>query len=205
MCFIFLDNVHKVKKGNSFIDPGVTVRGSRDDIFKIKAKLNGKEAGTINDIDISNLPIGEHTITYTVTDSDGYTVTAERKLIINRTGSYEKPEISTNVPNTATSATQQQNSSVTNSQKYTFTKSLRLGQKGEDVKQLQKFLNNNGFIISTTGPGSKGNESTYFGPATYKALIKFQETYRNEVLSPSGLSKGTGYFGPATIKKVNGL
>jgi peptidoglycan hydrolase-like protein with peptidoglycan-binding domain len=89
--------------------------------------------------------------------------------------------------------------------KYTFTKTLKLGQKGEDVKQLQKFLNNNGFPVASTGPGSKGNETTTFGPATQRAVIKFQEAYAKDVLTPSGLKKGTGTFGPATLKKVNGM
>jgi peptidoglycan hydrolase-like protein with peptidoglycan-binding domain len=59
---------------------------------------------------------------------------------------------------------------------YVFTRILKLGSTGPDVKYLQIFLNDNGFTVSTTGIGSKGNESTYFGPATLKALIKYQDT-----------------------------
>ena len=89
-------------------------------------------------------------------------------------------------------------------QSYMFTRSLKLGSTGTDVKYLQIFLNDNGYIVSLTGPGSKGNESTYFGPATAKALTKYQEYYAKDILTPSGLMKGTGYFGPSTMKKVNG-
>jgi hypothetical protein len=86
-----------------------------------------------------------------------------------------------------------------------FNRVLKLGSSGADVKALQIFLNNNGFIISVSGPGSKGNETQYFGPATKNALIKFQEFYGNEILLPSGLAKGTGNLGPATIKKIKEL
>jgi peptidoglycan hydrolase-like protein with peptidoglycan-binding domain len=72
------------------------------------------------------------------------------------------------------------------------------------VKYLQIFLNDNGFTVTSTGIGSKGNESTYFGPATAKALTKYQEYYAKDILTPSGLMKGTGYFGPSTMRRVNG-
>lgn len=74
---------------------------------------------------------------------------------------------------------------------------------GTDVKQLQIFLNTHNFTVSNTGPGSRGQETTYFGPATYRALVKFQEYYAKDILIPVGLSRGTGYFGVSTMKKVN--
>jgi peptidoglycan hydrolase-like protein with peptidoglycan-binding domain len=82
---------------------------------------------------------------------------------------------------------------------YTFTRSLTIGSVGEDVRQLQKILNAEGFIIAKTGPGSVGNESAYFGPATKAALIKYQNYYRTDL----GITAGTGYFGSATMKFVN--
>jgi peptidoglycan hydrolase-like protein with peptidoglycan-binding domain len=72
-----------------------------------------------------------------------------------------------------------------------------LGSTGSDVKALQQFLNLRGFYVSLTGIGSKGNESTYFGPATTKAVAKFQ--LANGILPASGL------FGPITTKKVNSM
>jgi peptidoglycan hydrolase-like protein with peptidoglycan-binding domain len=86
-----------------------------------------------------------------------------------------------------------------------FQRTLKVGSTGQDVKNLQIFLNNNGYNVSTTGPGSIGNETIYFGPATARALSKFQEAYANDILTPSGLTKGTGYFGPASIQKANSL
>jgi peptidoglycan hydrolase-like protein with peptidoglycan-binding domain len=86
-----------------------------------------------------------------------------------------------------------------------FTRTLKLGMKGADVKNLQVFLNAQGFTVSSSGSGSKGQETSYFGPATYRALIRFQEANASSVLAPSGLTNGTGYFGPATMKKANSL
>ncbi len=80
-----------------------------------------------------------------------------------------------------------------------FLRSLELGDTGPDVKSLQIFLNQNGFTISESGPGSKGNETERFGSLTKNALIKFQEKYKDDILTPSGLTRGTGYLGPKTI------
>lgn len=86
-----------------------------------------------------------------------------------------------------------------------FEKPLRQGASGQDVKNLQIFLNSQGFNVSASGVGSQGNETIYFGSATYRALIKFQNYYASSILTPVGLTQGTGYFGPSTINKVNQL
>lgn len=83
----------------------------------------------------------------------------------------------------------------TSSSPTTFTRDLTLGSTGADVKALQQYLNTHGFIIATTGPGSPGNESTYFGLLTQKALALFQKA--NNIL-PS-----MGYFGPKTSAFIN--
>jgi hypothetical protein len=94
---------------------------------------------------------------------------------------------------------------VTPANAYKFIRSLKLGSTGADVKALQMFLNARNFIVSLTGIGSKGNESSYFGPATQAAVSKFQEFYAKEILLQIGLLRGTGFFGPATIQKANSL
>ncbi len=76
----------------------------------------------------------------------------------------------------------------------TFSRYLQLGQTGNDVKQLQIFLNSKGYILANTGPGSKGQETTMFGSLTKKALMKFQKD--NKIPS-------TGYFGPLTKQFIN--
>jgi len=51
---------------------------------------------------------------------------------------------------------------------------LALGSRSENVRTLQRFLNGAGFTVAVSGPGSRGQESTYFGPATEKAVKAFQ-------------------------------
>jgi peptidoglycan hydrolase-like protein with peptidoglycan-binding domain len=95
---------------------------------------------------------------------------------------------------------------VTTTFAYTFPNNLQLGAQGEDVKQLQIILNQDPTTqVATTGPGAPGNETTYFGPATKAAVIKFQNKYASEVLYPAGLYTGSGYFGPLSRAKINNL
>ncbi|PIT88611.1 MAG: hypothetical protein COU29_02450 [Candidatus Magasanikbacteria bacterium CG10_big_fil_rev_8_21_14_0_10_36_32] len=78
---------------------------------------------------------------------------------------------------------------------YKFTRDLEAGIVGNDVKELQKYLNNNGFIVSVSGVGSVGKETTLFGALTKNALIKFQIANK--------ISPAIGYFGPLTRNMVN--
>jgi peptidoglycan hydrolase-like protein with peptidoglycan-binding domain len=87
----------------------------------------------------------------------------------------------------------------------TFTRTLKLGSTGSDVTALQVFLNTHGFIVATSGNGSPGHESTYYGPATAAAVSRFQMAHALQILTPNGLTQGTGNFGPATMKAVNGM
>jgi len=73
-----------------------------------------------------------------------------------------------------------------------WRRNLWVGNFGEDIKTLQKILINEGVWGSWVGV------TGYFGPITKRALIKFQEKYQREILSPIGLEKGTGFFGPLT-------
>jgi chromosome segregation ATPase len=70
----------------------------------------------------------------------------------------------------------------------TFDRDLQMGIVGEDVKCLQQYLNANGFVITTTGGGSPGKETTEFKTLTEAALIKWQQANK--------LSPASGYFGP---------
>jgi hypothetical protein len=66
---------------------------------------------------------------------------------------------------------------------------LKQGSKGKEVKVLQEYLNDNGFKIAKTGPGSPGKETEIFGPATDAAVKKWQRA--------NGL-KADGIVGPVT-------
>jgi peptidoglycan hydrolase-like protein with peptidoglycan-binding domain len=87
---------------------------------------------------------------------------------------------------------------------YVFTTDLKLGQTSPDIKQLQIILNSDlRTRIATYGPGSPGQETSYFGSLTKAAVIRFQNNYASEILIPNGLSYGTGIVGPSTRKKLN--
>jgi len=78
-----------------------------------------------------------------------------------------------------------------------WKKNLWIGNRGEDVRALQKILINEGLWDSDV-------EATgYFGSITTRALIKFQELNKSKVLEPLGLKNGTGFFGPKTREALN--
>lgn len=70
---------------------------------------------------------------------------------------------------------------------------LRFGMVSDLVKMLQVYLNNHGFILADSGPGSPGNETKYFGPRTRQALMLFQ--------TANGLV-ADGILGPKTIEFI---
>lgn len=81
---------------------------------------------------------------------------------------------------------------------YTFNTNLTVGSKGTDVMNLQKVLNMSGDTkVAMTGAGSPGSETSFFGPATKAAVMKFQTKY--------GISPAAGYVGPITRAKLNSM
>jgi peptidoglycan hydrolase-like protein with peptidoglycan-binding domain len=94
--------------------------------------------------------------------------------------------------------------SIPNNETPAFTQALYIGDDNTDVKRLQQKLNSMRFLVATTGAGSLGNESTYFGPRTTTAIQSFQCTYK---IVCSGTPNTTGYgnFGPKTRNKMNSL
>jgi peptidoglycan hydrolase-like protein with peptidoglycan-binding domain len=79
---------------------------------------------------------------------------------------------------------------------YTFNTNLTVGSKGTDVMNLQKVLNMSADTkVASSGAGSPGMESTYFGALTKAAVMKFQAKF--------GISPVAGYVGPVTRAKLN--
>lgn len=77
--------------------------------------------------------------------------------------------------------------------KFLFTKLLKLGTRNADVTELQKFLATDKAVYP------EGTVSGYFGPATQKAVGRFQVKYG---LAKSGQA-GYGQVGPKTREKLN--
>lgn len=89
---------------------------------------------------------------------------------------------------------------------YEWQRDLRIGMSGEDVLQLQRYLN--GYAdtaISPSGVGSAGFETRAYGPRTAAAITRFQEKYASEILHPINLSRGTGSLGLRSRTKLNEL
>ena len=79
---------------------------------------------------------------------------------------------------------------------YVFTKTLKKGSTGVEVMNLQKVLNMNAATtVSTSGAGSAGNETMYFGAATHAAVVKFQ--------AANSVSPTSGLVGPLTRGVLN--
>lgn len=84
-----------------------------------------------------------------------------------------------------------------------LTRDLFPGSQGADVRSLQQYLNAKGFTLASSGAGSPGNETTYYGNLTTTAVRRFQEAHFQEILSPKGYSSGTGMCGPSTRSYIN--
>ncbi|TSC70487.1 MAG: hypothetical protein CEO12_322 [Parcubacteria group bacterium Gr01-1014_46] len=81
---------------------------------------------------------------------------------------------------------------------YTFNTNLTVGSTGADVKNLQKVLNMSADTkVANSGNGSPGMETSYFGPATKAAVMKFQTKY--------GITPVAGYVGAITRAKLNSM
>lgn len=74
----------------------------------------------------------------------------------------------------------------------TFTQDLAQGMSGNEVKCLQALLG----VTPQTG---------FFGPLTFEAVKKFQEQNAAQILTPLGLTAGTGYVGARTRAVLNGM
>ena len=115
-------------------------------------------------------------------------------------GTYVAPKVATIV---AGSETQQANTtpSPIGSSNITiaFFAKVFFGSRVSAVLTLQKILNSDSDTqVSLSGAGSPGNETNYFGPATKKAIQKFQIKYG---IAKQGQS-GYGVFGPKTKAKI---
>ena len=80
-----------------------------------------------------------------------------------------------------------------------FTKNLIVGSNDQEVQALQQFLNRNGFPVAQTGPGSLGQETTFFGQATAQALRAYQQS--NNIPTTGNLDATTRLVLNAEIQK----
>ncbi len=81
---------------------------------------------------------------------------------------------------------------------------LVLGARGVQVLALQRMLNARGFAIAASGPGSQGNETTFFGALTREALRRFQ-CAKGIVCNGAEATTGYGRLGPRTRAALNAV
>lgn len=80
---------------------------------------------------------------------------------------------------------------------FQFSLVMNTGSKGGEVQELQKCLAKDPEVYP------EGEVSGYYGNLTKQAVIRFQEKYAADILTPLGLSSGTGKVAGSTIKKLN--
>src|SRR3989344_1602840 len=85
-----------------------------------------------------------------------------------------------------------------------LNRTLKYGDMGEDVTNLQKVLNGLGKAIAPSGPGSPGNETPYFGSLTASAVKAFQ-CEKGIVCDGDSFSTGFGSVGQKTRLFLNNL
>lgn len=90
-----------------------------------------------------------------------------------------------------------QSSTHQNQTSLVLSQNLTLGSQGAAVKQLQVWLNSNGYQIANAGAGAPLNETTYFGLKTKAALTRLQLSV--------GIEPAYGYCGPKTRAYLNSL
>lgn len=73
-------------------------------------------------------------------------------------------------------------------------RNLSFGMQGGDVLCVQKLLNQYGYPITSSGPGSKGQETGYFGEATKRAVMKWQVDNGSITANADGIITAGGPF-----------
>ena len=188
--------------------------------FAVKSKDSAGNVGTYSDKDFTTLASGEIPIT---PEEEKTTTTEEEKVVSLEEIKIPTLEKSVSEMTTAELQAKIQEFTVAINQLQilltqlsgtpsagctitSFGKNLTEGDSNDDVKCLQIILNKSvDTQVAGSGVGSKGNETNYFGPLTKAAVIKFQEKYASEILTPLGLTSGTGIVGEKTRLKLDTL
>jgi len=75
-----------------------------------------------------------------------------------------------------------------------FTKRLKIGAVGVEVRRVQSFLRSQGYTVDRSG---------VFGVRTERAVLQFQKKYITDIVMASGSSNPTGLWYEFTMKKAN--
>ena len=129
----------------------------------------------------------------------GYGTVGPRTLAkLKELGSKQSRNFSSAAPSSQDSQSAGKTASVPVAAISAIRVGLGQGSQGSSVQSLQVALNSLGFVISSSGPGSPGNETTSFGPSTVRAVQAFQKAYGIAKVGDSGY----GTVGPKTLAKL---
>lgn len=232
-CYVFTVGVnHFTQYTLDIIAPEITINGESSvrirrgsQYIELGAKANDNIDGEFTASSTGNVDTntsGTYTVTYKATDSAGNTAKeVTRTVVVYSSGRRRTPidepvaevlgdqtgpieDLSTSTAETSTTTimtvdsvnkTSTTTGEVLGVEIFKFNNNLGFGLRNNDVLELQKRLTSEGlFTASTTG---------YFGSSTRDAVIKYQEKYATEILSPLGLTKGTGFVGLYTRARLN--
>lgn len=77
---------------------------------------------------------------------------------------------------------------------YNFTTNLQQGDSGAGVTALTQILTSQGFLSAPQNT---------FDSTVFNAVVAFQEKHADQILTPLGLTAGTGFVGPSTRAYLN--
>ncbi len=132
---------------------------------------------------------------YSVSQASGLTE-AQIGAILGLLQAFEaSPEVINNIENTLRGTSLER--PETTVWCYSFDIDLRVGTEGIEVRALQTALEKEGlYEKAITGR---------FDEYTASAVVAFQEKYREKILDPWGLARGSGFVGQTTRAKLNGI
>ncbi len=118
-------------------------------------------------------------------------------VVVPKAGAVTIAELLVQIQALQAQLTQLQGGTTAATTACTFTKSLYLGVSDPQVKCLQQYLNGAGYVVSTSGAGSVGNETNYYGGKTQAAVAKWQ--------AANAVSPAAGYFGAISRAKYSAV
>lgn len=210
-------NPDTVVQNNTYADPGATASDSHDGVLTSSIQTSGSVVVTTP---------GTYTLTYSVSDAAGNATSTTRSVTVTAAPVSPTPVpsggngmvvdsgplapssrahygISSTAPTASPASPIVPAFTTPENPLEQFTRTLKIGSQGLDVKRLQAILNAKGYIVAKSGPGSSGQETTLFGSLTKAALIRFQNAHAESILIPNNLTSGTGIFGISTMAFIN--
>jgi chitodextrinase len=179
-------------------DINFTYSGNTAPLIIFTSSSSDLELSTVNTYGYNNVV----TLQFTPRKAGHYTITANAQVNFAVTAGTATFNLNVNEPSTTLSTTQ--TPSTTTPPSTTGTINVPPASAASLVKRLQILLNQTGFTVAQSGPGSSGNETDYFGPRTAAAECKLQVANGLSVTNPY-CGKLPGHWTKAIIFEKYGV